>query len=98
MTGRSCGAALTSGLAVAAIGLACLLGLVLRSSAQPASSSGPFSLRESQSQQRSPPARTRDGARDRQDKAGPKEPRPPTRLWRGPSPEKHPPRQRKALA
>ena len=99
MAGRSWGAALTTGLAAGAIGLACLLGAVLRASALPPEQS--VSLREAHPGQhpRSVPARSRDGASD--DKGlqeAPKERRPPVRLWRGPTPEKHPPRPRKALA
>ena len=90
---RKWGAALTSALAAGAIGLACLLGAVLHSTAQIMSADA-LSFKESG--RRAAPARSRD---PEPAKASPaREHRPPIRLWRGPSPDKHPPKPRKALA
>jgi len=95
MTGRSWGAALTSGLAAGAVGLVCLLGVVvLRSTAVATPNAGTVTLQDAQNPPRSTPTRSREGA----DKPGRKDQPPPVRLWRGPTPEKHPPRARKALA
>ena len=93
MAGRSWGAALTSGLAAGAVGLVCLLGVVLRSTAAATPNAGTVSLQDTQSPPRSTPTRSREA-----DKPGRKDQPPPVRLWRGPTPEKHPPRARKALA
>ena len=94
MKGPKWGAVLTTGLAAGAVALACLLGAVLHSTAQSMSLDAGLSWKESG--QRRAPTRLRDADPD---KAGPAhEHRPPIRLWRGPSPEKHPPKPRKALA
>jgi hypothetical protein len=94
VTGRSWGTALTGGLLGCAIAFASLLGAVLHFSARPPGSPS-VTLREPQP--RAVPARTREGHEP--GKANPKEEqRPPVRLWRGPTPDKHPPRPRRALA
>jgi hypothetical protein len=94
MKGRKWGAVLTGGLFIGALALVCLLGAVLRSTAQGLSADA--SLWKEGSGRRSAPARTRETD---QDKANPqREHRPPIRLWRGPSPDRHPQKARKALA
>ena len=99
MTGRSWGVALTSGLAAAALGLAGLLGAVLHSAAQPPERRvGVISVQQHHGPLGRPaPTRARDDQRD-VDKEFPKERRPPVRLWRGPTPEKAPPKPRRAMA
>src|SRR5437660_11284056 len=99
MTRSSWGAALTSGLLAGAVGLACLLGAVLRLSAVPQDAPRAANRHDAERGPRSTPVRSRDGAPEEQDRASPpREHRPPVRLWRGPTPEKHPPRPRRALA
>ena len=92
MKGRHLGAVLTSGVAAGAVGLVCLLGAVLHSTAAASPGAATVSQQDAQNPVRSSPTRTRDADKPRKDQP------PPIRLWRGPTPEKHPPRPRKALA
>ena len=94
MKGKSWGAALTGGLAAAAMGLVVLLGTVLRLSAAPVASTG-ITLRDSSGR----PEPTRAPGRELAPEKPSHDRRPPVRLWRGPTPERAKPhRARKALA
>ena len=91
------GAALTGGLTGLAFGLVCLLGAVLLSTAPIPAKDPALSWRDAPAPQRATPVRERE--RESPDKTRPaREPKPPVRLWHGPSFERQPPRPRKALA